>query len=120
MFPERLKKLRKNANLTQKDMANHFGTSQPSYQAWESGKRTPNSESLNKIAGFFNVSTDYLLGKSDFKKPDEVDLSDFEILFRKTSKKLSDSEQKELEEDLKRLLLERQKLIDEKLKEKNQ
>ena len=40
--------------------------------------------------------------------------------FEKLQKKLSDSEQKELEEDLKRLLLERQKLIDEKLKEKNQ
>ncbi|HEM9618018.1 TPA: helix-turn-helix transcriptional regulator [Streptococcus agalactiae] len=74
MFPERLKELRKKSNLTQKDMAEYFGTSQPSYQAWESGKRNPNSESLDKIANFFNVSTDYLLGNTDLKNPDDLDI----------------------------------------------
>ncbi|MDT2731543.1 helix-turn-helix transcriptional regulator [Streptococcus parauberis] len=120
MLPERLKELRKNANLTQKKIAEDLNISQQAYQIWESGKRKAGQETLQMFSNYFNVSIDYLLGKSDFKKPDEVDLSDFEILFRKTSKKLSDSEQKELEEDLKRLLLERQKLIDEKLKENNQ
>ncbi|MDV5976583.1 UNVERIFIED_CONTAM: helix-turn-helix transcriptional regulator [Streptococcus canis] len=119
MFPERLKELRKKSNLTQKDMAEYFGTSQPSYQAWESGKRNPNSESLDKIANFFNVSTDYLLGNTDIKNPDEINLSDFEILFRKTSDKLSDEEKLELEKDLKRVLFERQKIIDERIKERN-
>lgn len=67
MFKERLKALRKEAGLTQKDMARNFGTSQPSYQQWESGKRTPNSDNLEKLANFFNVSTDYLIGLSDTK-----------------------------------------------------
>ncbi|HEM9612232.1 TPA: helix-turn-helix domain-containing protein [Streptococcus agalactiae] len=73
MFPERLKELRKKSNLTQKDMAEYFGTSQPSYQAWESGKRNPNSESLDKIANFFNVSTDYLLGNTNIKNTNMID-----------------------------------------------
>lgn len=73
MLSKRLKELRKKANLTQKDMADYFGTSQPSYQAWESGKRKPNSESLDKIANFFNVSTDYLLGNTDIKNPKIID-----------------------------------------------
>ncbi|GAA0054123.1 helix-turn-helix domain-containing protein [Streptococcus canis] len=118
MFPERLKELRKNKNLTQKDMANHFGTSQPSYQAWESGKRTPNSESLDKIASFFNVSTDYLLGNTEIKNPNKINLSEFEILFRKTSDNLTDKEKIELEHDLKKVLAERQKIIDERKNKK--
>lgn len=39
MFTERLKNLRKEAGLTQKDIANHFQFSQPAYQQWESGKK---------------------------------------------------------------------------------
>lgn len=73
MFSERLKLLRKNAGLTQKDMAQHFQTSQPSYQAWESGKRNPNKESIEKLATFFNVSVDYLLGKTDIKNTSTID-----------------------------------------------
>lgn len=116
MFSERLKELRKKSNLTQKDMADYFGTSQPSYQAWESGKRNPNSESLDKIASFFNVSTDYLLGKSETKRPEEINLSDFEILFRKTSTKMNDKQKTQLEKDLKEFLIERERLMDEKYK----
>lgn len=73
MFAERLKTLRKNAGLTQKDMAQHFQTSQPSYQAWESGKRNPNKTSLDKLATFFNVSVDYLLGHTDIKNASDID-----------------------------------------------
>ncbi|MGT2896024.1 helix-turn-helix domain-containing protein [Streptococcus entericus] len=76
MFTERLKTLRKEAGLTQKDMAEKFSTSQPSYQQWESGKRTPNSDSLDKLANFFNVSTDYLLGNTDYKNSLEQDIEE--------------------------------------------
>ncbi len=84
MLSERLKELRKKANLTQKDMADHFGTSQPSYQAWESGKRKPNSENLDKIANFFNVSTDYLLGNTDQKNALDIDEEALEASLRKS------------------------------------
>ena len=59
MFSERLKELRKNAGYTQKEIAEHIGTSQPSYQNWEKGSRKPSRETIQKLADFFKVSTDY-------------------------------------------------------------
>lgn len=76
MFTERLKKLRLEAGYSnQKSIAQELGTTQQSYSQWESGKRTPNSDSLDKLAKFFNVSTDYLLGNTDTPNtPRETDL----------------------------------------------
>ena len=67
MFAERLKILRLENKLTQKQLSTKLGTSQPSYAQWESGKRKPTGETIQKIADFFNVSTDYLLGNTDNK-----------------------------------------------------
>ena len=94
MFTERLKSLRKEAGLTQKEIADHFKTSPQSYAQWEKGLRSPSKESLEKLAQFFNVSTDYLLGNSELKNPEEQ-LSNVELLFRKTSKNMT-PEQKEI------------------------
>ena len=94
MFTERLKALRKEAGLTQKELAKQIETSQPSYQYWEKGTRKPSRENIKKLATIFNVSTDYLLGNSDIKNPED-ELSNVEILFRKTSKNMT-PEQKEV------------------------
>ncbi|HFH8667463.1 TPA: helix-turn-helix domain-containing protein [Streptococcus agalactiae] len=74
MFSERLKSLRKEAKLTQKDIASQFGFSQPAYQQWESGKKKPSAETLEKFASFFNVSTDYLLGNTNKKNANDLDI----------------------------------------------
>ena len=75
MIIERLKKLRKEGKLTQKDIATFLNISQPAYQQFESGKKKMNLETMEKLADFFNVSTDYLLGKTDIPDPDlEVDI----------------------------------------------
>ena len=75
MFIERLKKLRKQEKLTQKDIATFLNISQPAYQQFESGKKKMNLETMEKLADYFNVSTDYLLGKTDFPDLDlEVDI----------------------------------------------
>ena len=75
MFSERLKSLRIQHNLTQKQIAEFLGTSQPSYQNWEKGTRKPSRNTIQKLADFFNVSTDYLLGKTDFPDLDlEIDI----------------------------------------------
>ena len=65
MFIERLKKLRKKEKLTQKDIATFLNISQPAYQQFESGKKKMNLETMEKLADYFNVSTDYLLGQTD-------------------------------------------------------
>lgn len=63
MFAEALKHLRKARKLNQISLADIFGVSQATIASWESGKRQPDFETLLKIADFFQVSTDYLLGR---------------------------------------------------------
>lgn len=65
MFPERLKKLRKEAELSQKSLASKLDTSQQNIGYWENGQRNPKRDKLTKMAEFFDVSIDYLLGTTD-------------------------------------------------------
>lgn len=65
MFLERLKKIRKEAELSQKSLALKLDTSQQNIDYWENGQRNPKKDKLTKIAEFFDVSIDYLLGTTD-------------------------------------------------------
>lgn len=62
MLPERLKKLRTNKEMSQRNLAGVLGVSQQTIGSWEVGRTSPDPEMINRIASFFNVSTDYLLG----------------------------------------------------------
>lgn len=74
MFPERLKELRLEAGLTQKELALAINTSQQNIGYYELGKRNPKQDILNKLSNFFGVSTKYLLGNTDIKNPNiEID-----------------------------------------------
>ena len=68
-FAERLKKLRKNGSLTQKGVADAVGMSDRNYQDLEYGKIKPSYDNIIKLADYFNVSADYLLGRTDCKAP---------------------------------------------------
>ena len=61
----RLKELRKERNLTQTEVANGIGVGQSNVRRWEIGEVLPSSEFVIKLADFFEVSADYLLGRSD-------------------------------------------------------
>lgn len=67
MRNDRLKEIRLSKNYTQKYIADTIQISVRSYQRYESGDRTPNSEVLMKISDILDVSMDYLSGKSDKK-----------------------------------------------------
>ncbi|HEM3610516.1 helix-turn-helix domain-containing protein [Streptococcus suis] len=110
-FPERLKALRLESNLTQKEIAEKFGIKQPNYQQWESGKRKPTSDTLEKFSEFFGVSTDYLLGNSDYRTVEEDELSEVEILFRSTSKGMTEEEKKVFKKEIINFMKEREKLF---------
>ena len=73
MFQERLKTLRLEAKLTQKELAEKLEIGQNTYSYWEKGIRKPVGENLNKLANFYNVSTDYLLGNSNIKDQKQFD-----------------------------------------------
>lgn len=64
----RLKELRKQKNISQLRLALELNTNQNTISRYESGKREPGLKELIKIADFFDVSTDYLLERTD--KPD--------------------------------------------------
>ena len=67
----RLRELRKEKGFTQKQMAAEFGLTWRSWQDYEAAKRSPAYSGLNKIADYFKVSTDYLLGRSDDRLTEE-------------------------------------------------
>jgi len=64
IFAERLKECRKNINKTQREVAVDLGLTDAGYQKYELGKREPNHENTVKIADYFDVSLDYLLGRN--------------------------------------------------------
>ena len=69
VFEKRLKKLREEKKLTQKDIAKYLGVSDRSVGYYENGQRMPPLDILEKIADYFDVSVDYLLGRTDMKNP---------------------------------------------------
>ncbi len=64
-FGTRLRKLRKENNLRQKDLAEILNLAQTTIANYEKNARFPNQETLNDIADYFNISLDYLLGRSN-------------------------------------------------------
>lgn len=69
LLEERLRELRLKAGLKQQDLLNKFGISSARYSQYETGKRTPDYELLIEIANFYDVSLDYLLGRTDDPTP---------------------------------------------------
>lgn len=96
-FAERLKELRKQAHLTQVELAKRLGIGQSSYADWERGKKKPTQENLVKIAQILDVSIDYLVGNS-VEKSDE--LGNIELLFRMNSKGLTEEEKEIFKREL--------------------
>ena len=64
-FGQRLRKLRENKKITQKELSKILNVSESAIGMYERGEREPNFETVDKIANFFNVPTDYLLGRTD-------------------------------------------------------
>ena len=65
IFQERLRLLRSGKGVSQKQVADDIGITEVGYRNYEAGRRKPTFDVLPSIADFFNVSTDYLLGRTD-------------------------------------------------------
>ncbi len=66
---DRLKEIREDRNLKQKEISKLLNVSQVAYSYYEIGKRQIPIDILKKLANIYNVSTDYLLYLTDEKKP---------------------------------------------------
>ena len=65
VFAERLLSLRKEKNISQAKLANAIDVSLAVVCYWETDRSEPTAPNIVKLADYFDVSTDYLLGKSD-------------------------------------------------------
>lgn len=72
---EQIKSLAKSRNITMKDLALKLGFSENLFYTWK--KTNPKATDLEKVADYFNVSVDYLLGREDeSKKSGPIDLTE--------------------------------------------
>lgn len=62
---DRIKKLRLEKKLNQPELARIMNVSKQTISNWENGNRIPDTLTIKKLADFFNVSTDYILGKDN-------------------------------------------------------
>ena len=91
MFLKLLVFARKQAGLTQKQVADKLRKNQSYISKYENGKQLPEVPILEKISDYFNVSTDYLLGKTDIRN-----------LESKTINNINND--KDLEEEIERII----------------
>ncbi len=76
---DKLKALRTEKKLTQKQVADRLGVAVSAVSSYESGTRYPSYRSLMKLAGMYHVSCDYLIGLSQSRNIDVADLDDDDI-----------------------------------------
>lgn len=89
-FANRIKKVRKNKNLRQVDVAIGLGLAQTTIANYEQGTRFPDEKTLSQIASFFNVSLDYLLARTDIRINNE------DIMYKEISQQIDRHENIEL------------------------
>lgn len=93
-FSDNLRLLRTKHRLSQKEIGDIVGVTSQAVSKWENDIAEPDNDSLLKLSNYFNVSTDYLLGKSNeenqsIRYDDELE----KVLFSK-AKDLTDDEKK--------------------------
>lgn len=64
-YGDRIALLREKRGLTQEELSNKIGISRAALSHYETNRREPDYETINKIANYFNVTVDYLLGRTD-------------------------------------------------------
>jgi transcriptional regulator with XRE-family HTH domain len=75
-FIKRFKEERLRLGLNQVEIAKIFNVSKQTVSNWENGKRSPDTETLIKLADMFGVSVDYLICRTDKRNESDLDCSD--------------------------------------------
>lgn len=100
-YGERLRQLRLEKGLSQQELANRLKINRSTYARYELGKTQPDFETVSRIADFFAVSTDYILGRSAKKENDwdsklpELTEKDERDIAKDLEKMISNLEKKE-------------------------
>ena len=99
-FGETLKKLRQRKNISQDELAKELNVKQYVISSWEIGRSEPNINQINFLSTFFNVPTDYLLGKNEIMVNDE---KEFQIVTNHFKQDVNDDSISEVVKLLKEL-----------------
>lgn len=95
---DRIRYLRESAGLKQKDMAFEFSLNENTWSQYETNKRTPDIDTIKKIAEYFHVSIEYLMGLTDVQyNPKEEEFKEMVHIYYSLSK----DEKRELIKELK-------------------
>lgn len=105
----RIKHLRKEKNINQDVLANLLGLEIAGISKLETGRVPLKDEYIIKLANYFNVSTDYLLCKSDIRNPEELDTDKINIGLSKKDYNLPTKEQQDKIEEFARFVLQNNK-----------
>lgn len=96
----RLKALRSERGMSQTEFANKIGVAQNTVSNWENGNRLIDTETVARIADYFGVTIDYLLGRTDDmnQNPGEENISfdDFTYAMYNESKELTEEDKQAL------------------------
>ncbi|MFA8439341.1 helix-turn-helix domain-containing protein [Pueribacillus sp. YX66] len=92
MLPKRLKELREKSGYLQKFVADKLGVKSNTLSGYENGTRSPDPDMLISLAKLYDVTTDYLLGKSDSPALTEKDEQDIAKRMEKLKKDLTSAE----------------------------
>ena len=86
----RIKEVRQSKGIKQIDLAEKLNITQATLSNWERGVHDPDSNSLKFLSDFFQVTTDYLLGKSNIANPKAEFPPNFSYSFFNGYKELND------------------------------
>jgi len=109
---KRLIKLR--GTKTQQDVANKLNISRARYSHYENERVEPDTEILNRMADYFNVSVDYLLGRTDKEAEDE----DISVSFYGGSGDITEDEEEYLKQQLEQYRAMKKKFLEEQNRNK--
>lgn len=105
----RIKKLRNEKNINQDVLAKLLGLEIAGISKLETGRVPLKDEYIIKLAEYFDVSTDYLLGKSDIRNPEEFNNDDLHIALSKEDKGVISDELKDKITEYAKFIIEQEK-----------
>ena len=105
----RIKQLRNEKNINQDVLAKLLGLEIAGISKLETGRVPLKDEYIVKLAEYFEVSTDYLLGKSDIRNPKKIDIDDVDIAFANGVKGLNETNKMIIKNTLEALLTKQEK-----------
>ncbi len=110
MSTNRILELRKKAGLSQIELANAISVHQTAISQWETGKTNPDMSTIGTLADFFDVTIDYLLGRSDASTPamantpsNDINLDELEFALFGEVRELDEEDKAELLRNARRM-----------------